>query len=171
MTYILEELQSNNNNINNDDNIEENFEEDPNAIDDENENNNFDEEYAELDSIDEDLVKLHYKNIGEFLIRNENQNVEEEQKIEVFSQKNPNMLNIDLKISNDNNDNLNYIEGEEKKEGKFVVGLNDKSREENNNNNNNEKEDPLALYQKDINIEQAFEKHDRILRTPPNEYK
>ena len=171
MTYILEELQSNNNNINNDDNIEENFEEDPNAIDDENENNNFDEEYAELDSIDEDLVKLHYKNIGEFLIRNENQNVEEEQKIEVFSQKNPNMLNIDLKISNDNNDNLNYIEGEEKKEGKFVVGLNDKSREENNNNNNNEKEDPLALYQKDITIEQAFEKHDRILRTPPNEYK
>ena len=80
------------------------------------------------------------------------------------------MLNIDLKISNDNNDNFNYIEGEEKEEGKFVLGLNDKSREE-NNNNNNEKEDPLALYQKDITIEQAFEKHDRILRTPPNEYK
>ncbi len=174
MTYILEELNNENNNINTEDNIEENFEEDPNTID-ENENNILDDEYAELDSIDEELVKKHYQSIGEFLIRNDNQNVEEEQKIENFSQKNPNMLNSEFKNIKDieNNDTLEYNDGVEKEEGKYVLGLNDKSKEENkkedlNNINNN---DPLALYQKDMKIEEAFEKHDRILRTPPGEYK
>ena len=174
MTYILEELNNENNNINNDDNIEENFEEDPNTID-ENENNILDDEYAELDSIDEELVKKHYQSIGEFLIRNDNQNVEEEQKIENFSQKNPNMLNSEFKNIKDieNNNNLEYNDGVEKEEGKYVLGLNDKSKEENKkeNINNTSNNDPLALYQKDIKIEQAFEKHDRILRTPPGEYK
>ena len=174
MTYILEELNNENNNINNDDNIEENFEEDPNTID-ENENNILDDEYAELDSIDEELVKKHYQSIGEFLIRNDNQNVEEEQKIENFSQKNPNMLNSEFKNIKDieNNNNLEYNDGVEKEEGKYVLGLNDKSKEENKkeNINNTSNSDPLALYQKDIKIEQAFEKHDRILRTPPGEYK
>ena len=174
MTYILEELNNENNNVNNDDNIEENFEEDPNTID-ENENNILDDEYAELDSIDEELVKKHYQSIGEFLIRNDNQNVEEEQKIENFSQKNPNMLNSEFKNIKDieNNNNLEYNDGVEKEEGKYVLGLNDKSKEENKkeNINNTSNNDPLALYQKDIKIEQAFEKHDRILRTPPGEYK
>ena len=176
MTYILEELKNENNN-NQDDNIDENFEEDPNAVDDENENQNLDEEYAELDSIDEELVKKHYKNIGEFLIRNDNQNMEEEQKIENFSQKNPNMLNSDLKNNNNennennNNNNLEYFENVEKEDGKFVLGLNEKSREEKKNDNKYNQDDPLALYQKDMKIEEAFEKHDRILRTPPNEYK
>jgi hypothetical protein len=174
MTYILEELNNENNNVNNDDNIEENFEEDPNTID-ENENNILDDEYAELDSIDEELVKKHYQSIGEFLIRNDNQNVEEEQKIENFSQKNPNMLNSEFKNIKDieNNNNLEYNDGVEKEEGKYVLGLNDKSKEENKkeNINNTINNDPLALYQKDIKIEQAFEKHDRILRTPPGEYK
>ena len=174
MTYILEELNNENNNVNNDDNIEENFEEDPNTID-ENENNILDDEYAELDSIDEELVKKHYQSIGEFLIRNDNQNVEEEQKIENFSQKNPNMLNSEFKNIKDieNNNNLEYNDGVEKEEGKYVLGLNDKSKEENKkeNINNISNNDPLALYQKDIKIEQAFEKHDRILRTPPGEYK
>ena len=174
MTYILEELNNENNNVNNDDNIEENFEEDPNTID-ENENNILDDEYAELDSIDEELVKKHYQSIGEFLIRNDNQNVEEEQKIENFSQKNPNMLNSEFKNIKDieNNNNLEYNDGVEKEEGKYVLGLNDKSKEENKkeNINNTSNSDPLALYQKDIKIEQAFEKHDRILRTPPGEYK
>ncbi len=174
MTYILEELNNENNNVNNDNNIEENFEEDPNTID-ENENNILDDEYAELDSIDEELVKKHYQSIGEFLIRNDNQNVEEEQKIENFSQKNPNMLNSEFKNIKDieNNNNLEYNDGVEKEEGKYVLGLNDKSKEENKkeNINNTSNNDPLALYQKDIKIEQAFEKHDRILRTPPGEYK
>ena len=174
MTYILEELNNENNNVNNDNNIEENFEEDPNTID-ENENNILDDEYAELDSIDEELVKKHYQSIGEFLIRNDNQNVEEEQKIENFSQKNPNMLNSEFKNIKDieNNDNLEYNDGVEKEEGKYVLGLNDKSKEENKkeNINNTSNNDPLALYQKDMKIEQAFEKHDRILRTPPGEYK
>jgi hypothetical protein len=174
MTYILEELNNENNNVNNDDNIEENFEEDPNTID-ENENNILDDEYAELDSIDEELVKKHYQSIGEFIIRNDNQNNEEEQKIENFSQKNPNMLNSEFKNIKDieNNDTLEYNDGVEKEEGKYVLGLNDKSKEENKkeNINNTSNNDPLALYQKDIKIEQAFEKHDRILRTPPGEYK
>ena len=174
MDYILEELQNDNNNVNNDDNIEENFEEDPNTID-ENENNILDDEYAELDSIDEELVKKHYQSIGEFIIRNDNQNNEEEQKIENFSQKNPNMLNSEFKNinNNENKKNLEYNDGIEKEEGKYVLGLNDKSKEENKkeNTNNISNNDPLALYQKDMKIEQAFEKHDRILRTPPGEYK
>ena len=174
MDYILEELQNDNNNVNNDDNIEENFEEVPNTID-ENENNILDDEYAELDSIDEELVKKHYQSIGEFIIRNDNQNNEEEQKIENFSQKNPNMLNSEFKNINDNENkkNLEYNDGIEKEEGKYVLGLNDKSKEENKkeNTNNISNNDPLALYQKDMKIEQAFEKHDRILRTPPGEYK
>ena len=85
------------------------------------------------------------------------------------------MLNSEFKNIKDieNNDTLEYNDGVEKEEGKYVLGLNDKSKEENkkedlNNINNN---DPLALYQKDMKIEEAFEKHDRILRTPPGEYK
>jgi hypothetical protein len=86
MDYILEELQNDNNNVNNDDNIEENFEEDPNTID-ENENNILDDEYAELDSIDEELVKKHYQSIGEFIIRNDIKIMKRNKKLKISVKK------------------------------------------------------------------------------------
>ena len=90
ISYILQELQSDNDNLAQD--IEDNYDEDPNAVDEENEANNIDDEYVEMDSIDEKMIKMHYKYISDFIIRNDNQNEEETLKIQRFIQYNPNML-------------------------------------------------------------------------------
>jgi len=186
ISYILQELKSENDNSAQD--IDENFDEDPNAVDEENEGNNIDDEYVEMDSIDEKMIKLHHKYISDFIIRNDNQNEEEIIKIQKYMQYNPNMLFSDnkVKIENNNNDineeiNLNIEENKEENKEEN----NDNNNENNNNNNNNgegEKNNPnkennepvkngIEIYQQDIDIEKAFEKHDRIIRTPPGEYK
>ena len=183
ISYILQELKSENDNSAQD--IDENFDEDPNAVDEENEGNNIDDEYVEMDSIDEKMIKLHHKYISDFIIRNDNQNEEEIIKIQKYIQYNPNMLFSDnkVKIENNNNDineeiNLNIEENKEENKEEN----NDNNNENNNNNGEGEKNNPnkennepvkngIEIYQQDIDIEKAFEKHDRIIRTPPGEYK
>ena len=183
ISYILQELKSENDNSAQD--IDENFDEDPNAVDEENEGNNIDDEYVEMDSIDEKMIKLHHKYISDFIIRNDNQNEEEIIKIQKYMQYNPNMLFSDnkVKIENNNNDineeiNLNIEENKEENKEEN----NDNNNENNNNNGEGEKNNPnkennepvkngIEIYQQDIDIEKAFEKHDRIIRTPPGEYK
>ena len=138
-----------------------------------------------MDSIDEKMIKLHHKYISDFIIRNDNQNEEEIIKIQKYMQYNPNMLFSDnkVKIENNNNDineeiNLNIEENKEENKEEN----NDNNNENNNNNGEGEKNNPnkennepvkngIEIYQQDIDIEKAFEKHDRIIRTPPGEYK
>ena len=178
ISYILQELQSDSNYSSQD--IDENFDEDPNAVDEDNEAMNVDDEYVEMDSIDEKMIKMHHKYISDFIIRNDNQNEEEVLKIHKFMQYNPNMLYADnkVKIENNNNEineeiNLNI---EEKKE---VNEEDNKNNEEGENENEDNKEkgkneavkNGIEIYKQDIDIEKAFEKHDRIVRTPPGEYK
>ena len=183
ISYILQELKSENDNSAQD--IDENFDEDPNAVDEENEGNNIDDEYVEMDSIDEKMIKLHHKYISDFIIRNDNQNEEEIIKIQKYMQYNPNMLFSDnkVKIENNNNDineeiNLNIEENKEENKEEN----NDNNNENNNNNGEGEKNNPnkennepvkngIEIYQQNIDIEKAFEKHDRIARTPPGELK
>ena len=178
ISYILQELQNDNDNSAQD--IDENYDEDPNAVDEENEANNIDDEYVEMDSIDEKMIKMHHKYITDFIIRNDNQNEEEILKIQKFMQTNPNMLISDNKIKVENNNNNNDINEE--------INLNIEENTENDENNNNTEEgggeaivkekennepvkNGIEIYQQDIDIEKAFEKHDRIVRTPPGEYK
>ena len=179
ISYILQELQNDNDNSAQD--IDENYDEDPNAVDEENEANNIDDEYVEMDSIDEKMIKMHHKYITDFIIRNDNQNEEEILKIQKFMQTNPNMLISDNKIKVENNNNNNNDINEE-------INLNIEENKENDENNNNKEEgggedivkekennepvkNGIEIYQQDIDIEKAFEKHDRIVRTPPGEYK
>ena len=162
--------------------IDENYDEDPNAIDEENEGNNIDDEYVEMDSIDEKMIKMHHKYVADFIIRNDNQNEEEILKIQKYMQYNPNMLISDnkAKVENSNNEineeiNLNIDENniEENKENEN----NDKNNEEGGDETKNKENNPepvkngIEIYKQDIDIEKAFEKHDRIVRTPPGEYK
>ena len=183
ISYILQELQSDNDNLAQD--IEDNYDEDPNAVDEENEVNNIDDEYVEMDSIDEKMIKMHHKYISDFIIRNDNQNEEEILKIQRFIQYNPNMLFSDnkVKVENNNNEineeiNLNIEENKEENEneknnegGGEEMASKEKENKENKENNNEPVKNGIEIYQQDIAIEKAFEKRDRIVRTPPGEYK
>ena len=137
MTYILEEMNGNGN-VEGD--ADENFEEDPTAIDNDNDNL-IDEDYAELDSIDDDSAKEHYKVIAEFVIRNDEVNSEEERKIDAFTKSNPAMLGDTAK-------NISVVE-EEKSEVKDTK---------------EEKKNPTEIEEA-----KAFEKRDKIPRDLPGE--
>ena len=180
ISYILQELKSDNDNSMQD--IDENYDEDPNAIDEENEGNNIDDEYVEMDSIDEKMIKMHHKYVADFIIRNDNQNEEEILKIQKYMQYNPNMLISDnkAKVENSNNEineEINLNIDENNKEENNENENNDKNNEEVGDETKNKENNPepvkngIEIYQQDIDIEKAFEKHDRIVRTPPGEYK
>ena len=169
ISYILQELQSENDN--NTEDIEENYDEDPNTMDDENEGNNVDEEYNEMDSIDEKMIKMHYKYISDFIIRNDNQNEEEILKIQKYIQFNPNMMFLDSKAKIDNSKNDNEEVNLNLDENKEVNKSKSKSKESPKKSKEENEKIGIELYEQDIAIEKAFEKHDRIVRTPPGEYK
>ena len=168
IAYILQELNDENENNLTSQDIDENFDEDPNAVDEDNEINNVDDEYVEMDSIDEKMIVIHYKSVSDFIIRNDNQNNEEIAKLQKFIQFNPNMLISDNKLKNNENNNENQD-----------VDLNVQNEENKDKKNEGEEASPakeqskigIELYQQDMEISKAFEKHDRILRTPPGEYK
>ena len=168
IAYILQELNDENENNLTSQDIDENFDEDPNAVDEDNEINNVDDEYVEMDSIDEKMIVIHYKSVSDFIIRNDNQNNEEIAKLQKFIQFNPNMLISDNKLKNNENNNENQD-----------VDLNLQNEENKDKKNEGEEASPakeqskigIELYQQDMEISKAFEKHDRILRTPPGEYK
>ena len=172
ISYILKELESNNDNSEQD--IDENFDEDPNPVDEDNEPNNIDDEYGEMDSIDEKMIKMHHKYISDFIIRNDNQNEEEILKIQNFIQYNPNMLFSDNKVKIDNSKDYNNeineeinLNIEDNKEGNDKNNNKENENKESPNNENNEQEQKENdIYQQDIQSEKAFEKHDRIIRTP-----
>ena len=169
ISYILKELESDNDNSEQD--LDGNFDEDPNAVDEDNEVINVDDEYAEMDSIDEKMIKMHHKYISDFIIRNDNQNEEEMLKIQKFMQYNPNMLYSDnkAKVENENNEineeiNLNI---EDNKDGNNEDNDENQNKESSRRENNEQTKNGIEIYQQDIDIEKAFEKHDRITRTPP----
>ena len=182
ISYILEELKNDNDNGAQD--IDENYDEDPNVPDEEGENMGLDDEYVEMDSIDEKMIKMHHKYVSDFVIRNDNQNEEEILKIQKFMQSNPNMLLSDNKIkmdkSGDANDEINLnIENKDENENERE-NEEDENESKNNEDNNkskskSKKNEPekigIELYEQNIDIEKAFEKHDRIARTPPGELK
>ena len=179
ISYILKELESDNDNSAQD--LDGNYDEDPNAVDEDNEMINVDEEYAEMDSIDEKMIKMHHKYISDFIIRNDNQNEEEVLKIQKYIQYNPNMLLSDNKAkvennsaeNNEANDDINL--NIEDKEGNNEENEGNEENEENKNKeskakeNNEKAKSGIEIYQQDMEIEKAFEKHDRIIRTPPGE--
>ena len=180
ISYILEELKNDNDNSAQD--IDENYDEDPNVPDEEGEGMGLDDEYVEMDSIDEKMIKMHHKYVSDFVIRNDNQNEEEILKIQKFMQSNPNMLLSDNKIkmdkSGDINDEINLnIDNKEENEKNEQQDVNESKNNEDNNVNKSKlkKNEPekigIELYEQNIDIEKAFEKHDRIARTPPGELK
>ena len=180
ISYILEELKNDNDNSAQD--IDENYDEDPNVPDEEGEGMGLDDEYVEMDSIDEKMIKMHHKYVADFVIRNDNQNEEEITKIQKFMQTNPNMLLSDNKIkvdkSGDANEEINLdIENKEENKNEEDENEDDENNEDNNNKDKSKskKNEPekigIELYEQNIDIEKAFEKHDRIARTPPGELK
>ena len=179
ISYILEELKNDNDNSAQD--IDENYDEDPNVPDEEGEGMGLDDEYVEMDSIDEKMIKMHHKFVSDFVIRNDNQNEEEILKIQKFMQSNPNMLLSDNKIkidkSGDANEEINLnIDNKEENEKNEEEGNESKNNEDSNVDKSKiKKNEPekigIELYEQNIDIEKAFEKHDRIARTPPGELK
>ena len=175
ISYILEELKNDNDNSAQD--IDENYDEDPNVPDEEGEGMGIDEEYVEMDSIDEKMIKMHHKFVSDFVIRNDNQNEEEILKIQKFMQSNPNMLISENKInkSGEGNEEINLnLENKEEKENENEEQENDeeKNNKDKSKSKKNEQEKiGIELYEQNIDIEKAFEKHDRIARTPPGELK
>ena len=179
ISYILKELQNDNDNSAQD--IDENYDEDPNVPDEEGEDIGLDDEYVEMDSIDEKMIKMHHKYVSDFVIRNDNQNEEEILKIQKFMQSNPNMLLSDNKIkidkSGDANEEINLnIDNKEENEKNEEEGNESKNNEDSNVDKSKiKKNEPekigIELYEQNIDIEKAFEKHDRIARTPPGELK
>ena len=179
ISYILEELKNDNDNSAQD--IDENYDEDPNVPDEEGEGMGLDDEYVEMDSIDEKMIKMHHKYVSDFVIRNDNQNEEEILKIQKFMQSNPNMLLSDNKIkidkSGDINEeiNLNIDNKEENEKNEQEVNESKNNEDSNVNKSKLKKNEPekigIELYEQNIDIEKAFEKHDRIARTPPGELK
>jgi hypothetical protein len=179
ISYILEELKNDNDNSAQD--IDENYDEDPNVPDEEGEGMGLDDEYVEMDSIDEKMIKMHHKYVSDFVIRNDNQNEEEILKIQKFMQSNPNMLLSDNKIKIDKGGdineeiNLNIENKEENEKNEQDVNESKNNEDSKINKSKIKKNEPekigIELYEQNIDIEKAFEKHDRIARTPPGELK
>jgi hypothetical protein len=179
ISYILEELKSDNDTSAQD--IDENYDEDPNVADEEGENMGLDDEYVEMDSIDEKMIKMHHKYVSDFIIRNDNQNEEEIVKIQKFMQSNPNMLIADnnktkMDKSGDANEEIDLnIENKDENENEDDENESKNNEDNNKSKSKSKKNEPekigIELYQQNIDIEKAFEKHDRIARTPPGELK
>ena len=84
ISYILQELNSKPE----EEEYDENFEEDINSKD---EDENIYDENADAESVNDDTLEEHYKILGEFIIRNNDLNKIEEEKIISFMNSNPSM--------------------------------------------------------------------------------
>jgi len=167
LNYILQELRKSDDVE--DENVENNFDEDPNEPDAENEEL-FDDDDVEMDSIDEKILMMHHKYLSDFIIRNDNQNEEEVMKISNYMQSNPKVLDGENKsknFGNEINEEIN-INIEDQKD----INNDDNNNAEGNASQNKENNEPIKnvneIYEKfDANDERAFQKSDRIVRTPP----
>ena len=173
ITYILEEL----NKQPEEEEYDENFEEDINAKDED--ENNYDD-YSEGESIDGNLLEEHYKILGDFIIKNNELNKIEEDKINKFMENDPSMARALL------NNNKNVITNSMTSTFKAEDGYRPLHRpttpmsnlsmtgtsaiyKNNNYNNigNNDYENKIKIPEDSA---KAFMKKDKIKRTPPRNY-
>jgi hypothetical protein len=167
LNYILQELRKDDDAE--DENVENDYDEDPNEADVENEEIFYDDD-VEIDSIDEKILMMHHKYLSDFIIRNDNQNEEEVMKINNYMQSNPKILDGENKsknIGNEINEEIN-INIEDQKD----INNDDNNNAEGNGSQNKENNEQIKnaneIYAKmDPDDERAFQKCDRIVRTPP----
>ena len=186
--YIINELNnySENNNEYNDDNNkreEESFiEEDINAKD------NLDliyNEYPENNIFNEKYIEIHYKILSEFIIIDNNMNLNEKEKIINFMNENTNMtkwlLNNNSNRSNDSSfgkDENNIKDGNEEEiintnineeNNEYIEDYEGQNQNENNiiNENNNDFDDIYGRPDDGF----AFKTKDKLKRTPPRQIK
>ena len=174
ITYILEEL----NKQPEEEEYDENFEEDINAKDED--ENNYDD-YSEGESIDGNLLEEHYKILGDFIIKNNELNKIEEDKIYKFMENDPSMARALL--NNNKNVITNSMTSTFKAEDGYrplhrpttpmsnmsMTGTSAIYKNNNYNNNigNNDFENKIKIPEDSA---KAFMKKDKIKRTPPRNY-
>ncbi len=173
INYIIEEL---NNPPEQEEEFDENFEENVNAKDDEEENSY--DEYTDADSIDCGLLEEHYKVLGDFIIKNNELNKIEEDKIIKFMRSNPYMSNNVAKNNAFTNSLTSTLKGEDANRPLHRpttpmsnLSLTGTSQIYKDKNNSKEGQND---YEKQLKIPedsaQAFMKKDKIKRTPQRNY-
>ena len=176
ITYILEELDKP---PEEEEEYDENFEEDINEKDEE--ENNYDD-YSEGESIDENLLeehyKMHYKILGEFIIKDNELEKIEENKILKFMQNDPSMAkalvnNNKSMITNSMTSTFRADDGY-KPLHRPTTPMSNMSMTgtsfiyKNNNYKENEYDNNKIKIPEDS--AKAFMKNDKIKRTPPRNY-
>ena len=172
ITYILEEL---NKPPEEEEEYDENFEEDINAKDDD--ENNYDD-YSEGESIDDNFLEEHYKILGDFIIKNNELNKIEGNKIMKFMQNDPNMAralenNNKSAITNSMTSTFRADDGY-KPLHRPTTPMSNMSMTgtsliyKNNNYKENEYDNNKIKIPEDS--AKAFMKNDKIKRTPPRNY-
>ena len=175
ITYILEEL----NKPPEEEEYDENFEEDINAKDED--ENNY-EDYSEGESIDGNLLEEHYKILGDFIIKDNELNKIEENKILKYMENDPSMVRVLL------NNNKSVITNSMTSTFRAEDGYRPLHRPTTpmsnmsmtgssaiyKNNNYNYKDNNIGNNDFDKKIPEdsakAFMKKDKIKRTPPRNY-
>ena len=177
ITYILEEL----NKPPEEEEYDENFEEDINAKDED--ENNY-EDYSEGESIDGNLLEEHYKILGDFIIKDNELNKIEENKILKYMDNDPSMVRVLL------NNNKSVITNSMTSTFRAEDGYRPLHRPttpmsnmsmtgssaiyKNNNYNYNYKDNNIGNNDFDKKIPEdsakTFMKKDKIKRTPPRNY-
>ena len=172
ITYILEEL---NKPPEEEEEYDENFEEDINAKDED--ENNYDD-ISEGESIDGNLLEEHYKILGDFIIKNNELNKIEENKILKFMQNDPSMAraltnNNKSAITNSMTSTFRADDGY-KPLHRPTTPMSNMSMTgtsliyKNNNYKENEYDNNKIKIPEDS--AKAFMKKDKIKRTPPRNY-
>ena len=175
ITYILEEL----NKPPEEEEYDENFEEDINAKDED--ENNYDD-YSEGESIDGNLLEEHYKILGDFIIKNNELNKIEEDKIVKFMENDPSMaralLNNNKSVITNSMTSTFRAEDGYRPLHRPTTPMSNMSMTGTSAiyKNNNYKENAIGNndYENKIKIPEdsakAFMKKDKIKRTPPRNY-
>jgi hypothetical protein len=175
ITYILEEL----NKPPEEEEYDENFEEDIYLKDEE--ENNYDD-YSEGESIDGNLLEEHYKILGDFIIKNNELNKIEEDKIVKFMESDPSMARALLNnnksvITNSMTSTFRAEDGYRplhrpttpmsnmSMTGTSAIYKNNNYKD--NLQGNNDYENKLKIPEDSA---KAFMKKDKIKRTPPRNY-
>ena len=175
ITYILEEL----NKPPEEEEYDENFEEDINAKDED--ENNYDD-YSEGESIDGNLLEEHYKILGDFIIKNNELNKIEEDKIVKFMENDPSMaralLNNNKSVITNSMTSTFRAEDGYRPLHRPTTPMSNMSMTGTSAiyKNNNYKDNAIGNndYENKIKIPEdsakAFMKKDKIKRTPPRNY-
>ena len=175
ITYILEEL----NKQPEEEEYDENFEEDINAKDED--ENNYDD-YSEGESIDGNLLEEHYKILGDFIIKNNELNKIEEDKIVKFMESDPSMaralLNNNKSVITNSMTSTFRAEDGYRPLHRPTTPMSNMSMTGTSAiyKNNNYKDNGIGNNDYDNKVKipedsaKAFMKKDKIKRTPPRNY-